>query len=59
METSSDFSSLVSNNCYESHALYNLLENIKSGPVTSPPSQLKIELVHGESYSKDHTIYLN
>lgn len=59
MEISLEFSPLVSNNCYEAHALYNLLENVHSGPLHSSISHLRIEIINGKTYAADNTVYLN
>ena len=59
MEVSTEHYSLVSNNCYESHALYTLLETIEEKPVQSPALNLRVELTDKSSYSQDSTLFIN
>lgn len=59
MEVASDFIPLVSNNCYEAHALFHLLENVTSSHVAAPPNGLKVQLVNTDSYTRDNTIFIN
>lgn len=59
MEVSTEHFSLVSNNCYESHALYTLLETIEEKPVQSPALSLRVELTDKSSYSQDSTLFIN
>lgn len=59
MEVSSDYSQLFSNNCYEAHILYTLLETLPSSSKSTSPSPLRIELTAGESFSEGNTLYIN
>jgi hypothetical protein len=59
MEVSTEYSPLVSNNCYEAHALYNLIEDIQTSAILDTPSRIKVELVSGESDVNGKTLYLN
>jgi starch synthase len=59
MEVSTDHYSLVSNNCYESHALFTLLETVEASPSECPADKLKVELTDKESFSNDNTLFIN
>lgn len=59
LEVSSEFHLLVSNNSYEAHALYNILETVNGIPIKLTESTLKVNVTDGTTSVMDTEVNLN